>query len=347
MMKRRDFVRNVSGITATLGLMPLAAYPRLSGTRTATIKIMTVLGPITADQLGVTLIHEHLMADFIGAAETGPHRFDLEEVVETVLPYLLQLKEAGCNTFVECTGTFLGRDPLVAKRLSEASGLHIITNTGNYAAMEGKFLPDYVYTDTAEQLAERWILEWEEGIGDSGVYPGIIKISVDEGPLIPVTQKLLEASAIAHLHTGLTISAHTGNGVAVMEELEILAARGVDLSAFRWVHAQAEKNKNLYLEAAQTGAYIEFDGIRPENIQEHLDCVRFMKDNGLLHKTLISQDAGWYWVGEPGGGNFSPYTHIFELFIPALKKAGFTDADIDQLLVRNPLESLLIGVRRK
>jgi phosphotriesterase-related protein len=71
-----------------------------------------------------------------------------------------------------------------------------------------------------------------------------------------------------------------------------------------------------------------------------------MKENGFLNQTLISQDAGWYWVGEPGGGAFRGYTAIFEKFIPALKKEGFTDDEVKQLLVHNPRETLTIKVRK-
>ncbi|NJM26404.1 MAG: phosphotriesterase, partial [Bacteroidia bacterium] len=71
--------------------------------------VMSVLGPVDSESLGVTLIHEHVMADFIGADKTGPHRYDVDEVVKVVLPYLQELKQAGCHTFVECTATYLGR----------------------------------------------------------------------------------------------------------------------------------------------------------------------------------------------------------------------------------------------
>jgi phosphotriesterase-related protein len=83
-----------------------------------------------------------------------------------------------------------------------------------------------------------------------------------------------------------------------------------------------------------------------ESITQHIDCLKFMKENALLNQTLISQDAGWYWVGERNGGHFRGFTAIFETFLPALKKEGFTDEEIHQLLVTNPRESLRIRVRK-
>ena len=250
---------------------------------------------------------------------------------------------------IDCTPIYLGRDVRVLKRAAETSGLNIFTNTGYYTAVNQKFLPPHSYTETAEQLSARWINEWKNGIEGTGIFPGLIKTSVDAGPLLPVAKKILIAVAQTHLQTGLSISAHTGNGEAALEEIDILQKSGVHPSAFRWVHAQNEKDKQLHLRAARLGAWLEFDGINgsePESITWHVECVKFIKENGLLNQTLISQDAGWYWVGEPDGGTFRNYTALFEKFIPALKEAGFTADDITQLLVHNPRESLRIKVRK-
>lgn len=344
-MDRRKFLRNSSLALGTWLVIPTTFMAlKKKG------ELMSVRGPVSPNELGVTLIHEHIMADFIGAAETGTHRYQVDAVVSKALPYLLELKEAGCKTFIDCTPVYLGRDVRVLKKLSEASGLHIFTTTGYYGAMKEKFLPPHAYTETAEQLAARWVKEFHEGIEGSGVRPGLIKVSVDEGPLPEMHQKLLNAASITHLQTGLSISAHTGNGVAALEQLQILSKAGVDASAFRWVHAQQEKDKGIYERAAKMGAWIEFDGIdenEPGSIARHIDCLLFMKSKGLLARTLISQDAGWYWVGEPDGGKFRGYTALFTKFIPALKEKGFNDDEIHQLLVDNPRESLLIKVRKK
>jgi phosphotriesterase-related protein len=80
--------------------------------------IMTVIGPIPADSMGVTLIHEHIMVDFLGADKTGYHRWNREEVIEMVLPYLVEAKKHGVKTILECTPAFLGRDPELMRILS-------------------------------------------------------------------------------------------------------------------------------------------------------------------------------------------------------------------------------------
>jgi phosphotriesterase-related protein len=343
-MDRRKFLRD-----STLAAGSLLLTSQHVFSQTANPEFMGVLGPIKEKDLGITLIHEHVMADFIGAAQTGPHRYKIEEVVARALPFLADAKKAGCKTFVDCTGAYLGRDARVLKQSAIESGLNILAATGNYGAVDEKFLPPFAYSDTAEQLAARWIGEWKNGIDNTGIRPGLIKTSVDNGPLKPIHTKLITAAAITHLQTGLSISVHTGDGSAAMEEIEILQKAGVHLSAYRWVHAQNEKDKALHLRAAKAGAWIEFDGINPTidgNIEEHVAFVKNMKDNGFLKQTLISQDAGWYNVGEPNGGNFRGFTGIFEKFIPALKAAGLTNAEVDELLVNNPKESLRIKVRK-
>lgn len=339
-MDRRSFIQNSIMLAGSLVLTRASAQSHNT--------IPGVLGPVSLSSLGVTLIHEHAMVDFIGAAETGVHRYKADAVVETVLPYLIALKKTGCATFVDCTPAYIGRDVTILKRLAQASGLNIITNTGYYGAAKEKYLPAHAYTETAEQLAARWVSEFRKGIDGTGIYPGFIKTGVDAGPLSPVCEKLLNAAALAHLQTGLTISAHTGNGEAALQELTILQKAGVSPDAFRWVHAQNEKDKQLHLQAARIGAWIEFDGINgsdPTGIQ-HVDFVVSMKEHNLLNKVLISHDAGWYHVGEPDGGTFRGYTALFETYIPALKKEGFTDRDIRQLLVDNSRESLTIRVRK-
>jgi phosphotriesterase-related protein len=85
---------------------------------------------------------------------------------------------------------------------------------------------------------------------------------------------------------------------------------------------------------------VEFDGISPASLTRHLALVQRMKAEGLLDRVLVSHDAGWYHVGEPGGGQFRPYTTLFTDFVPGMKSPGFSDADVRQVLVRNPRRAL-------
>jgi len=337
-MLRRDFLRAAATATVMGVLKDGSGADREAG------KVVTVRGPVAADALGVTLPHEHVMVDFIGADKASRDRYDANEVFEVVLPHLKRVFELGVRTFVECTPAYLGRDPLLLKRLSEASGLHIVTNTGYYGVGKQKFLPPHALTETAGQLAGRWTAEWRDGIEGTGIRPGFIKIAVEAGPLSPIGRKLIQAAARTHKATGLAIASHTGDSTAALDQIAALGDEEVSASAFIWVHAQNARDSGVHFRAAQRGAWVSLDGLGPQSVERYAAMVKAMKERGFLHRVLVSHDAGWYHVGELRGGTFRPFDTLFTQLIPALKKAGFGDADIQQLTVANPREAYAIRV---
>lgn len=308
-------------------------------------QINTVTGSIPLDSMGLTLIHEHMLVDFIGADSVSPNRYDREAVVRKVLPYLLEAKQFGVQTIFDCTPSYLAKDPMLLKELSEKSGIQILTNTGFYGAVGGKFLPEFVQKENASQLADRWIAEFENGIGSTGIKPGFIKISVnEEQPLREVDAKLVRAAGITQAQTGLQIVSHTGTWNTAKQEVEILQKMGLDPSGFVWVHAQAEQDFQNYLTAAKLRVWISLDGIG-WSIEDYVDRLVFAKKNGILNQVLISHDAGWYDPGKPDGGEFVPFTNIFEKLMPALNENGFVQSDWDLLLIENPKKAF--GFRKQ
>jgi len=144
---------------------------------------------------------------------------------------------------------------------------------------------------------------------------------VDEARLTPAQRKIISAAALAHLATGLTIAVHTGNGKANKEEVEILKEYGVSPDARIWVHAQNEKDKTYHVEAAKAKSGVSFDGVNSKTIDETVAYLENMKSNDLLHRVLMSQDSGWYNVGEAGGGKYNDYNSIHDLANPRIKKS--------------------------
>jgi len=161
--------------------------------------IMTVNGPISPAEIGKTLTHEHVLVDFVGADSFSFSRYERSEVIAKALPYLQEIKDLGCTTFMECTPEFLGRDPLLLKTLSDKSGLNIITNTGYYGAGNNKFVPSSLQKKSAEELSDIWVAEWQNGIDESGIKPGFIKIGVDGDSLSSFHQTLIKAAGLTHL----------------------------------------------------------------------------------------------------------------------------------------------------
>jgi phosphotriesterase-related protein len=306
--------------------------------------IMSVNGPVPSEKMGISLTHEHILVDFIGADSINSNRWDRSKAIERSLPYLKQIKNLGCQTFVDCTPAFLGRDPILLKRLSDSSGLNIITNTGYYGANKSKFIPLYAFTETADQIAGRWIKEWEDGIDGTDIKPGFIKIGVDTGSLSVIHMKLITAAARTHLKTGLVIASHTGPAKPALEQIAVLQKEGVSPEAFIWVHAQVENNTANHIKIARLGAWISLDGVSDNNYQEYVKLIKNLKDNDLINKVLLSGDAGWYDPEKVNGGEFRGYSAIFEKLIPMLKEEHFSDAEIKKLMVTNPASAFKIKI---
>lgn len=308
--------------------------------------IMTVNGIVKASELGFTLSHEHILVDFIGADNYDPKRWNHNEVIRVVTPYLEEIKDLGCHSFVECTPEYIGRDPELLKKISDQTGMLFLTNTGFYGAADNKYMPRKAYELDSRSLAELWIKEAESGINGSGIKPGFLKIGVAPEPLSDLHQKIVSAAGLTHIETGLSIASHTGPAIPAFEEISLLQSQGVAPEAFIWVHAQNEDDGNLRLRAAKMGAWVSIDGLNPKNAHQYVNWLKDFKKNDLLNKVLVSHDAGWYSPGEDGGGSFTPYSAVFKELIPKLKSNGFTSTDIQQVFVINPRMAFSIKVRK-
>ena len=305
--------------------------------------IMTVNGPIPASALGLTLTHEHVLVDFIGADSTGYHRWDKQEVLLKVLPYLTEIQEHQVSTLIECTPAYLGRDPWILLELSKQTGMHLLTNTGYYGAHNNRFIPAQFYNMSAEEISHIWVGEFENGIEGSGVKPGFIKIAVDGNDTLSREHvKIITAAALTHKQTGLVIASHTGPDGPAFEQISVLQSQGVDPSAFIWVHAQAG-NLEGNIRAATMGTWISLDNVNLNvkagndyDVQWYADRIQELKKAGYLNRVLISHDAGWYKPEEENGGTFRGFTGIFTDLIPALEQNGFSTDEIHLLLEVNP-----------
>ncbi len=341
-MNRRQFFRVVgAGCAAGLGVGSARARAAPGDGQ-----VWTVLGPIAPAAFGSALCHEHVLVDFIGADRVSRDRYDANEAFDVALPHLRRARELGCRGFVECTPAYLGRDPQLLARLARAADLHILTNTGYYGAAKDQYVPRHAFDESADQLADRWVKEWEGGIEGTGVRPGFIKTGVDAGPLSAIDRKLVQAAARTHARTGLTIASHTGDTRAALEQLEVVAREGIRPDAFIWVHAQNDWEPQSRVDAARTGAWVEIDNVSEKTAAECASRVTTLKQAGLLHRLLVSHDAGWYRPGEPRGGSFRGFEAVYTAFIPALRQANWTDAEIRQLMVANPAEAFTVRVRR-
>ena len=326
-----------------------------SGAAEAEDIIMTVQGPIPASEFGMALPHEHIVGSFTKKESIEPYEKD--RAFETMLPLLRAAKIRGYNGIVEATPVDLSRDVEVLLRLSEETGLHLVTNTGNYGAFGDSLLLPYGFSESADQLSARWIDEFENGIAGTGIKPGFIKIAIDAGHLSEVDRKLVLAAAKTHLQTGLTIYCHTAEAVAAKDILDLLRSEGVHPSALVVAHSDEIPDQEVHFMLAEAGAWVAYDHVGRANqtVEGHVTLIMKMLEKGYVDRLLVSHDSLWFDVSDPEGwmefaGNRlhpslggAPWAAtITEDLIPALEGAGVAEADINKLFVENPADAITI-----
>ena len=354
-MERRHFLK-LSALSASGWLFDSCRAARNTGSPHP--YLMTVTGKINAADIGMMLPHEHITTDFAGAETVVQPQYRQEDAFRLILPFLQQLKQQGVTILAECTPNYLGRDVALLARLSKASGVHIVTNTGYYAAVDEKFLPKHFYNETENQIADRWLNEWNNGIDNTGIKPGFIKLGVGKGPLKVTEHKLIRAAAMTHLSSGLKVAIHSGDGAAAMEEHELLLAAGVAPEGHIVVHAQNDADGKAQSALATKGTWISLDGIKDtaNSIPRYVETLQRMKKENLLHRVLISHDDGWG-VNKKEDGSIAldlfgdksaqPYSGIFRRLKPELLLKGFTEEDFQLLMKKNPAEAYTIKICKK
>lgn len=301
--------------------------------------IHTVLGSISPEKLGTTLMHEHIMCDYSGADFVNPDQYRREEIVETMLPYLLKLREAGCDAFVDATPEGSGRDVKVLQECSIRSGLHIITATGTF---KEKAVSTKIRVATIDQIAEMWVKEFREGINDTGIRPGFIKIALDDGPISTLQEKVLRAAVRASLKTGMAIQSHTLHSETIRQAAEILIDEKLSFDRFIWTHADCSGDVETMVQLGKSGMWIQIDGVGYAPYEKHVRLLQDLIQAGILNRLLLSQDRGWYVVGKDKGRFVNPYHQIFTEFVPLCKKAGIQEEHLHQIQVVNPARVLNI-----
>lgn len=302
--------------------------------------LQTITGPIAADSLGLMLPHEHLFVDLRGPLAPDYAAADPEVVARVIQPYLSAAHAAGVTAFVDCAPVGVGRNVAVLRRLAETTPIRIISPTGVYR--EG-FIPPHLVDLSAGQLADLWIHELTVGMEGTDSRAGFIKIAMsDDGPR-PLEVRSLKAAARASQATGAVVASHTIGGAVARREMDILEAEGLDLRRFIWVHAHAEPDPAVHVEAARRGAWVEFDAIGAENWHPQaalVAAVLALLEAGYGDHMLLSHDAGWYDPAQPDGqpkpDGIRGYTALVEDFLPALRTRGVSDETLHLITATNP-----------
>ena len=256
-------------------------------TELPTGKVLTVKGPIDPDDLGTTLMHEHLfmaLLKLVAPNENTPASEVALWVQELTLDNLhlartrkpirdnwvlsdeklateeaLEFRHAGGNTIVEVTSIGFQRDPVGLLRVSDATGLNIVMGGGWYLK---SYHPSNIDELTVDDMADEIIRDVTVGVGDTGIRSGIIgEVGIQGDPIEPNEVKSIRASVRASRATGAAISLHLGGkGAEKLETLAIMDDEDVDRSRVIYGHCDSSAGDfPLLLELLDAGVYLQFD----------------------------------------------------------------------------------------
>lgn len=299
-------------------------------------RLFTTLGPFERQQLGLILPHEHVFVDLRTPDQPGYAEADAADVVALMAPQIRAIQAQGVTALVECTTGGVGRRSDIDIAVSKATGLPIVVPTGNYRE---PWIPAWV-AEASEAALEAWMLrELTQGMDETGVPAGWIKLSAGDDGITPLEARILRAATRAAVATGAVIGSHTIRARVVMDQLDIIEAEGGSATRFISIHTQAEPDFAMHKAVAARGAWIEYDHVGREPDAEVLAQVHKALEAGLGGHLLLSHDLGWYDPAQPGGGTPRPYTHLVDWLLPALRAEGVEEAMITRLTQDNPFDA--------
>jgi phosphotriesterase-related protein len=309
--------------------------------------VQTVRGPIDPATLGFTLPHEHTAI----ALWQIPDRWDYWELTRdepAILAELARFRALGGSAIVDLTLPGVGRDARWLVRISEASGLHVVMGCGWY---RGAYYPAETLIDrrSVDDLADELVREAAEGVGDSGVRPGIIgEIGTDKPWLSAQEERVHRAAARASRRTGLAITTHGVLSDVGRAQLRVFEEEGADPARVVIGHADSFPSLEHYLAIVGRGASVEFDflGMSFTPQEKHgegriVELACELLSRGHVERVLLSQDVCHNSQLKRYGGN--GYTYLADTFLPRLRERGVSDTEIETLTIANPRRILTIG----
>jgi phosphotriesterase-related protein len=333
--------------------------------------VMTVLSPLPVENMGVTLMHEHILLDASGkwvppcccserhlaempvrmenlgelalnplSSRDNCQLFDPEVAIEELMKYRAQ----GGETVVDPTNIGIGRDPLALQRISRLTGLNIVMGTGFYLEPSH---PAYVKTRSLEQLTEQMIYD----VGGAEEKPEVIAGLIGEigisAAFTADEEKSLRAAGRANAATGVPIEVHLPGWQRLGHRvLDILEEEGADLRHTVLCHMNPSfADKTYQRNLARRGAFLEYDMIgmqyyyadeaaQSPSDEENAKAIRELIDDGFISQILLSQDVFLKTMLTRYGGH--GYGYILRHFVPRLRRHGVTGEQLETLMISNP-----------
>jgi phosphotriesterase-related protein len=315
--------------------------------------INTVTGKCTPDDLGRTLVHEHLLVGYPGwQMDALAPPFERGEAKARAVDMMQKLKGFGVKTFLDPCPMDLGRDVEFMAEVAQASGMRIICTTGAYFEEQGL---TYTFRNLPlDDIAAIYEKEIRDGIGATGIRAGLIKVATGAHHVSDYERKLLIAAARAAVRCDVPIITHTQEGSCGLDQIEILAAEGVAPARILVGHSDGIDDPAYHRRIVRAGSYIGFDRlgislILPDEIR--VKNIAGLVRDGFADRVCLSHDSNCgAWLGRPifGPGQIIDpaqipemlpnwtATHLFERVIPWLRDAGVPDATITAMTDENP-----------
>ncbi len=296
-------------------------------------EVITVLGTIRPEEMGVTQTHEHLFLDAMDHYPGYEYVIDDEDLVAQELE---EFTSRGGRTICDVTLDEIGRNPKALAKLSQRVGIHVLMGCGWYREFG---YPAIVAERTSRELADVLVQEIEVGVGNTGIRAGFIgEIGTGRHFIKPAEERVFRASALAQARTGVAITTHTTRwGTLALEQIAMLEEFGADLQRVIIGHLGDRIGVHHLLPIAEKGVYLEVDNIgyldyQPEWVRA--DNVAALVKEGFGDRILLSEDICTLkhlkYVGGKG------YGYLLEVFIPLLRERGITEEQVRQILVANP-----------
>ena len=350
------------------------------GMSDVTGKVQTVLGAIEPKELGVTLTHEHLLmsgecyfvepeeaskralvdapltTDLLGIIrQVREHNLDNRQLwdVQTAIEEVSLYMQHGGRSLVEATPIGVGRDPVGLARISRATGLQVIMGAGYYVPLSH---PEDMDLRTEDDIAAEMVQDIASGVGETRIRSGIIGEIGCVWPMVENVRKVLRAAVHAQSRTGAPILIHPGaNPASPLEVVDIMVKAGADPTRMVMGHVDDRiTDLGALKELAETGCYIEYDGFgtedtainlsitsrsyNPPSDDQRLDRIEFLVGEGYLNRIVIAQDVSNKYQYRRFGGK--GYAHILNNIVPRMRRRGFSESQVQAILVDNPRDAL-------
>jgi len=222
--------------------------------------INSVLGPISPDKLGITLVHEHFTFAYPGwfaDATIAPE--DYKAALKTNIGVIKAAQKVGIKTIIDATPNDTGgRNPALYKALAKKTGINIIFSTGLYTEHEGS--PAYwktriVFgTDITKMMSELFIKEITQGIGKTGIKAGVIKVGTSP-KMSSYEEAVHKAAVAAQKATGVPIITHTEGPTGGIEQADFLIKEGADPKKVMIGHVSNSKDIEYHKAILEKGVY--------------------------------------------------------------------------------------------